>query len=146
MTTENVREQMHQIAAANIQTEVLHQFELSPRYAVRIAELNGSDETIVIKLLGKEFTATGVGAVRYRNALLGRSIKQFNHDPEMRDIDSPERQAMWVNMDQKKSDRFLENLRLQEKEKLGVGYDTLNGVDESEREKVKNSLTPTMTT
>jgi hypothetical protein len=144
MSNENTREQMMKLAAQNQRDEVSHQVDLSARLSVRLVELTGADETTVVRLLGKDFTATGAGAVNYRNALLGRAIKQFNMDSEGRDIDSPERQDMWQDLDQKKAAKFLNDLKLQEKEKLGVAYDALNGVDDAEREKVKNSLNPTL--
>jgi hypothetical protein len=121
--------------------ELLYLVELNKELAVKVGETTGFDEMMVLKKIGKDFTATGAGAFAYRNALICRSLKRVRTGP------APEGDPQggnWVMFDKAKGEEFLAALTSKEKARLESVYSQVNELSEDEREELKNGLTPSI--
>jgi hypothetical protein len=140
---QRLREQRNEQAAEArvMREEVLYFVQLSPELAVKVGEITGFDEQMVLKKVGKDFTANGSGALTYRNAMVSRSIKRLRRGP------APENDAEggdWSPFDRAKGDEFMAALTIKEKSRLEAVYSKVNELDDDEREELKNGLTPSI--
>ena len=126
-------EAQEQIAAERMFYEV----ELSDLVAVKLVETTGVDEQIVLKQLGDKFKPTGYGAMLYRNAMVGRSVKFVRNRKRDEGAD-------FESLHPAAAENFLNSLTSKEKSALEIAYSQVNELSDEEREKVKNTLTPTM--
>lgn len=150
---QNLREQRKEQAseARLMKEEILYTVQLSKDLAVKVGEITGFDEQMVLKKVGKDFTANGAGAFAYRNAMIARSIKRVRRgpapmlpamdgQPERPDLDG----GSWMQFDRTKSDEFMAALTIKEKSRLETAYAKLNELDDDERDELKNGLEPSI--
>lgn len=147
MSKNNDRHAMMQARAERAMAEqVLYEVDLGDRYSVKIGEITGFDEQMVLKMLGDKFKMSGAGAMLYRNAMIGRAVKfVMNKQPRGEDgqLDTSITPS-YTALQPKDAETFLNSLKGKEKARLEAAYSEINEISDEERNEVKNAVTPTI--
>lgn len=146
--SKNDRHAMMQARAERQMAEqVLYEVNLGDRYSVKIGEITGFDEQMVLKMLGDKFKMSGAGAMLYRNAMIGRAVKfvmnKMPRNPETGELDTSI-EPSYTALQPKDAETFLNSLKGKEKSRLEAAYSEINEISDEERNEVKNAVTPTI--